>query len=509
MRALNSVKNSFVSLLMSVVTILIGLITQKIFIQVLGTEYLGLNGLFNNILSMLTIAELGIGTAIIYSLYEPLAHKEYEKIKMLLKFYKNSYRIISLIIGAIGILLIPFLPTIVGENNISENITFLYLLFLCDTIFSYWLTYKRAILQADEKTYIINIIHIFYLIFMNTVQVILLLITKNYICYLIVKIMFRIIENLVITFIANKKYPYICDKNVSALNREEKSGILKKVKGLLFHKIGGFVVNGTDNIIISTFLGIATVGLYTNYYTIIGAVGGLFSQVFSSITASVGHLLTENNKIKNFVIYKNMLFINFWIYCFSTVALLCMMEPFISIWIGSDYLLATDVLIVLCINFYFQGMRKTIGVFKDAAGIFHKDRYMPIFESCINIVVSIVFVKLFGLKGVFLGTITSTLFLYFYGYPKYVYTPLFQRSTIDYLKEHLKYFLVLVFIGIFTFEISRYFTFFSSFEQLCINALIVFFVPNILMWLFFHKKEEFQYVKYILSLLFQKNRKDA
>lgn len=214
MRSLNSVKNAVVSILMSVTTMLIGLVTQKIFINILGTEYLGLNGLLNNILSMLAIAELGIGSAIIYSLYEPIANNNKEKIKTLIQFYKKSYRIIAGIVLIIGICIIPFLNIIVGENNIQENIVLIYLLFLTDTVVSYLLTYKRSILYASQKTYIVNIVHILYLILMNTIQILVLISTRNYIFYLIIKIIFRILENIVITVIANKMYPYIKEKNI-------------------------------------------------------------------------------------------------------------------------------------------------------------------------------------------------------------------------------------------------------------------------------------------------------
>ena len=188
MRSQNSIKNTIVSMIMSIVTILIGLVTQKIFIKMLGTEYLGLNGLFTNILSMLAIAELGIGSAIIYSLYKPIAQNDKEKIKSLIEFYKKSYRAIALVVTIIGICVVPFLKIIVGETYIQENITFLYILFLFDTVVSYLLTYKRSVLYANQKTYIINIIHILYLLLMNTLQVIILITTKNYIMYLIIKI---------------------------------------------------------------------------------------------------------------------------------------------------------------------------------------------------------------------------------------------------------------------------------------------------------------------------------
>lgn len=506
MRSQNSIKNTIVSILMSIITILIGLVTQKIFIKILGTEYLGLNGLFTNILSMLAIAELGIGSAIIYSLYNPIAENDKEKIKSLIGFYKKSYRIIALIVAIIGICVVPFLEKIVGQTDIQESITFLYLLFLFDTVASYLLTYKRSILYASQKTYIINIVHILYLVLMNTLQIVMLVLTRNYIAYLVIKIIFRIIENVVITIIANKMYPYIKEKNVKEIDKQTKNSIILKVKGLIFHKIGSFVVLGSDNIIISTFLGVATVGLYSNYNTILQAVNNLFSQVFSSITASVGNLLAEKEKEKSYKIYKNMLFINSWMYSFSAIAILCLMEPFIKIWIGEQYLLSYGVLVILSINFYVQGMRKTSNTFKEAAGIFHEDRFVPIMESMINIVTSIAFLKVWGLAGVFLGTVTSSLILFLYSYPVYVYKKLFNRTYWQFLKKHSKYLIISAICGIITVVITKNIKLNNNFIQLILNGIIVVIVPNLLQYLIFRKREEFEYTKSMVINMLQKGK---
>ena len=298
MRTINSLKNSIISIIMYIVTILIGLISQKIFINILGNEYLGINSLFANIISMLSIAELGFGAAIIYNLYRPIAEDNREEIKSLIKFYKISYRIIALIVAFIGISIIPFISNIVGKINITDSIYLIYILFLTDTVVSYLLTYKRSILYADQKTYIINIVHIVYLVLMNLFQIIVLYTTKNFILYLLIKIIFRILENIIITLIANKKYSYLREKDIKDISEKTRKNIITKVKGLLFHKIGGFVVLGTDNIIISKFLGVVTVGLYSNYYMIISAVNNLFTQVFNSITATVGNLLIEKNAMQ-------------------------------------------------------------------------------------------------------------------------------------------------------------------------------------------------------------------
>ena len=509
MRSKNSIINAIIAMIMYIVTILASFLTQRIFIRTLGNEYLGLNGLFNNILSMLAVIELGFGTAVIYNLYKPIADKDEKKINALMNFYRKIYNIIAIAILVLGVCVIPFLDYIVGKVSIKENISFLFVLALIDIVASYLLTYKRSILYANQKTYIVNIIHIAYTILVNILEIIFLIETRNYVTYLIIKIIFRILENIIITIIANKMYPFIINGKKEKLDKESKSEIMKKVKGLLFHKIGGTVVFSTDNIIISKFLGVATVGLYSNYYMIINAITSLLGQVFSSIVASIGNLLLEDDKEKHYNIYKNFLLANSWLYMFCGACLLCLIEPFISLWIGEWYILEYGVLVVLVINFYIQGMRKTCSTFKDAAGIFYEDRYVPIFEAILNIVASVILIKKFGLMGVFLGTIISTAVIYLYSFPKFVYKKLFNKSYIQYLVEILKYFII-TFVTVF---ITAYLTKVidigkSNFTELIKNMIICIIVPNLIYLVIFYRTSEFKYFKEIFTRLIKERKKE-
>lgn len=507
MRANNSLKNAVVAAIMNVVTILVGFIAQKIFITTLGNEYLGINGLFSNVLSMLAVVELGFGSAIVYHLYKPIAENDEKQVNILMKFYKKTYNIIALIIFVLGICILPFIKYIIGEVTISDNLYFLFFLALIDIVASYLLTYKRSILYADQKTYITNIVHIGYVVFMNVVEILFLLAFHNYVLYLIIKIIFRILENLVITVIANKKYPFITKKIDENIDINIKNDIYKKVKGLLFHRIGGSLVLGTDNIIISRLFGVVTVGLYSNYNMVINAVTNLFGQVFSSITATVGNLLIENDKNKSYQVYKNILFVNSWIYNFAGICILCLMEPFVSIWLGNEYLLSYSVLVALVINFYIQGMRKTNSVFKEAAGIFYEDRFVPLIESFINIVASIILAKLFGLIGVFIGTILSSLALFLYSYPIFVYKKLFNRKYSEFIKEHLKYLIISVIITVITALLINCINVSNLILQLVINGLVCIIIPNIVYIAIFRKTEEFKYYFNLLKQLLGKKIK--
>lgn len=501
MRSLNSIRNIIVSMIMNIITILIGFVAQAVFVRTLGSEYLGINGLFSNILSMLGIIELGFGSAIIYHLYKPIVENDTTKIKSLMKLYKSVYRIIAVIIFILGICLLPFLKSIVGEVSIAENIYFLFTLYLLDIIASYLLTYKRSILYADQKVYITNIVHIGYLFVMNISQIIVLYLTHNFILYLIIKIVCRITENLVITLIVNKKYKYLKDKDIQPVDDETKKDIITKVKGLLFHKIGGFLVKGTDNIIISITpgLGIINVGYYSNYNLIIGAVTNLFVQAFSVLTSSVGNLLIERDKEKSYSIFKSMLLFNSWIFTFASASILCISQYFIEIWVGKEYLLSLGVLVVLVINFYVQGIRLTFNTFKEAAGIFHEDRYVPLLESTINLVASLILAYFYGLPGVFIGTIISSLALYLYSYPKFVYKKLFNKGYLQYFKELVTY-LIITFVSVLiTYFVSSVIVSTNVYINIIINVLICLIIPNLIYYFIFHRTNEFAYYKDLIS----------
>ncbi len=497
MRTKNSIKNTSVSFITNLLTIVIGLIAQAIFIKILGSEYLGINGLFSNIISMLGIVELGVGSAIIYHLYKPIAEEDIKKVKALMNFYKKCYTIIALIILTIGLMITPYLNLFIEEVTIDINISLVYILFIIEIVCSYLLSYKRSIINANQKNYLVNFIHIGYLVILNILEIIILVLTKNYYLYLGIKIGMRILENVGVTLLANKLYPYLKNNN-EKLDENTKKDIFQKVKALFFHKIGGFIVLGTDNIIISKFIGIIEVGLYSNYYMIIDAVEKLFGQVIKVITPSVGNMLVKESSEKSFEIFKRVRFLNFWIATFSGISLLVVMNSFITVWIGSKYLLATCVLIVLVLNYYAKSMRSCHMIFKEAAGIYYEDRYIPLLESVLNIVASLILLKYFGLAGIFMGTIISSLALYCISYPKYVYKKLFNRSYLNYTKETLGYLSIFLVLAVITFKISRLIVINNAFLSLIINCLIAVVIPNLVLLIIFWHTDNF---KYYLNLL--------
>lgn len=480
----------------NITAILIGLMAQKLFVDILGLEYAGLNGLFTNVITALAIVDLGIGEAVIFHLYKPLRDNDRDTVKSLMLFYRRAFHVIAAIISVIGVCLIPFLPYIAKTDNTDINLGYIYMIYLCDTVLSYFLSYKRAIIYADQKNYKISFIHMIYLIGMNTGQLAMLYFTHDYYIYLVTKLIFRVLENIAITAIANREYPFLRGEDAEPLDERIHKDIRKKTGALVFHKIGTFIVNGTDSILISVFFGLRTAGLYSNYFMVIDAATKLFNPALSALTPSVGNLLVSGNKDEAYKVFRKIRFMNFWIAAFAATSLMIMLQPFVGAWFGKKYLLSYPVIIVLSLQFFQFLMRGSYNSFQDAAGIFYENRFVPIFESVINLAASIVFLKLFGLAGVFMGTIASSMALWCFSYPKYVYTRLFGRSIRDYARETLGYLAVFVLVCGLTVGAVAGLNLISpdkGFGLVVKNLVFCAVIPNALLAAVFRKSDCFGY----------------
>ena len=443
-RTKRSFYNVVVTVTTNVVILLTAFVVQKVLISSLGADYNGINGLFTSIISMMSLTDLGIGSAIIYHLYRPAAENHYKVINALLRFYRNSYIAISGVVLVIGAVVVFFIPQLVGEVQIQDNIYFIFCLFLADCLCSYFLSYKKSLLYAYQMNYILDGIHFFYYILQNAAQVIVLLYFRSYIAFLILKIISKCIENGTISYYIRKNYSFTSDRQIYPLDKEVKYDIIKKVKGLLFHRLGSLLVTGSDSLVITSILGIFQMNLYTNYHLIIGGLTALLNKVFETLTSSVGNFLLDSSPERRREIYKNIDFLNFWFFGCCSVILYTVLQPVIILWIGEKYLLAGPTVFALTLNFYIQGMRDSVLTFKDAAGIYHQDRYMPLCEAMINIVCSVFLAHRIGMTGIFAGTILSAGVVYLYSYPRYVCGPLFDMGYGEYYGQTLHHLIFVI-----------------------------------------------------------------
>lgn len=505
-RTKNSIINSTASISNQVLTVIMDFIVKTIFINVLGSEYLGINGLFSNIITLLSLADLGIGIAIPYSLYKPLAKKDTKKIKSLMKYYSKIYTKIGIIVLVIGLSLTPFLPLLI--KNMPENIPniyLIYMLFVTHSALSYLFVYKRFLIDSDQKGYIVSTITFICSLLLNIVRVIVLLVTKNFVLYLFCSIIFIIIQNIWYSKTADKLYPYLKDNDAEPLPKKDLDEINKNIKSLFIYKIGNVIANGTDNIIISKFVGLITVGLYSNYLLIINSINNVVSQIFNAITSSIGNLIaTDNEKSKN--IYEKLNFFNFYIFSFCSICLFILINPFIYLWIGSDYMLGNIVSALLALNFYTGGMGSVTNSFRTAYGLFYIAKYRPIIMVILNIVISVILVGPFGVAGVVAGTIISRILTTAWVDPYIVYKYGFKESPKKYYLTYLYYLIIFTVSSIIIRLLTDFFVI-NSILTWILAALIVTIVYHMIIIIIFGRTEEFKYFYDKFKMIFRNFKK--
>ncbi|MDN3362359.1 hypothetical protein QU577_11390 [Priestia megaterium] len=504
MRTTNSIKNMSIGILSALVITILGFISRKVFLDSLGVEYLGINGLLTNVLSMIALIEGGIGASIIYHLYKPLADNDKPKIIAFIQLYKKAYRILALLIFILSILLYPFLNKILENNGgISHNIlTIAYFLFVCKNMISYLNAYKISLINADQKQYILTRVNIGFQVFTTLSKIIILIYTTNFILYLIIELLVFLIQTIYNGWIVERRYPYIKTKEKYNISEEEKTSLIKNVKALFFHNIGTFCVFGTDNILIASFISVVTVGFYSNYTMIIGQLGSLLSPVLDGIGSSIGNLIAKESKVKSYSIFKTVYLINFWVYSVCVIFLYVLLEPFINWWLGQGYLLDSLTFIVILFNFYITGMRGSILTFKTKAGIFVQDQYVPLVEAIINLGVSLILVQYIGLAGIFLGTTISTLSIVFWNVPRLVYKHVFQVSVWSYFIKYLLYMVLTIFTCFITVSTCNFLVVGDTLLSLVAKGILCIFIPNVLYLTIFYRSQEFQYINKIVGNLF-------
>ncbi|MED1201770.1 lipopolysaccharide biosynthesis protein [Heyndrickxia acidicola] len=503
-RTRNSVKNIYTGVSYQVFRVFLTFITRTVFIHTLATEYLGINGLFSNVLTVLSLADLGIGDAIIYSLYKPIVENDEKKVSAIMNFFRTSYRLIGICILLIGLCLAPFLDNVITTNKYIPDLTLIYILYLSNTVSTYFFAYKRSLFIAIQKTFILNNIDALTVILVNSFQLIFLVLTHNFIGYLIIQIIFSYADNIVSSIIANKKFPFLKKNKHLKLTKKEKNIIYKNVKAMMYHKVGGVVLNSTDNLVISKFINIVMVGIYSNYTMLINSVSAFSTQFFTSLTASVGNLLVVESKEKSFEVFKVMFLINFWLYSIICIFLFNLMNPFINIWIGSKYLLDERTMILIVLNFYLVGMRQTVNMFKTTKGLFYKDRYKPIIESLLNLGLSLFFVKTFGVFGVLLGTFISFMLTSFLVDPYLVYRYIFNRKLRFYFYRYFSYTFIAVLLAVSIWCIMELFPLKDIYIDFVLKFILCVFVPNIVYFILFRKLDEFVTFKNLVIMILKK-----
>lgn len=490
-RTKNATRNILFGSILKIYQIAIPFLMRTAMIYFLGIEYLGLNSLFTSILQVLNLAELGVGSAMIFSMYKPIVEDDDVTICALMNLYRTYYRIIGLVILIAGLFLVPFLPSLIKSDVPPDiDINVLYLINLFATVLTYWLfAYKNCILQAHQRNDVGNKIIIVVDTIKYILQIAVLMIFHNYYYFVIAILFTQIIANIATAYYSDKLYPQY--KPFGNISKNERQQINKRIRDLFTTKIGSVIINSADTIVISSFLGLTMLAIYQNYFYIITAVLGLLSIIFASCTAGIGNSLIVESKEKNYNDLKKLTFIIAWLTGWCTVCLLCLLQPFMEIWVGKDLMLGFFAVICLCSYFYIFEITCLLNLFKDAAGIWHEDRFRPLLTGIFNLGLNLLSINYIGIYGVILSTVISLVLM---GVPWLLYnifTVLFKRSAKYYILKLIKYLIITVIASLITFYVCTFFINFDGWAELIVKGIICCFLPNLIFFVCLRGETEF------------------
>lgn len=491
-RTKNATRNIMFNGMSQMMNMLVPFIMRSIILNFLGMEYLGLGGLFRSILSILNLAELGVGSTMVFSMYKPIAEDDTETICALMKLYRKFYRIIGLVILTIGLILTPFLPNLInGEVTADVNLYVLYFMNLGSTVLSYWLfAYKNCLLSAHQRVDIASKVTMIVHFTEYVLKILVLILFRNYYVYLAIQILSQIANNVFVALRVNKLYPYYSPRG--ELPKEKVRSIATRVRDLFTSNFSYVVSNSADTLVISSFLGIVVLAVYQNYYFIISSLKTMIEVIVGACIAGIGNSLVTESAEKNYKDFKKMTILFGWLLSVSGSMLLCMYQPFMYIWMGEESMLEFGYVICFVIYFYCIGMNKLTSMFKDAAGIWKIDKWRPLTAALVNLALNLATVNWIGLYGVLLSTVISIVFIQI----PWIFHNLFKAVfPHEHLWEYVHMFCGIVVIELICCIASWFacsFIHLGVWPSLIINAGISFVIPNIIFFAVFGRNEMFK-----------------
>ena len=490
-RTKNATRNIIFGIALKSYQIIVPFLMRTAMIYLMGVQYLGLNSLFTSILQVLNLAELGVGSAMVYSMYAPIAKDDNETICALMKLYRTYYRVIGLIIAIIGCVLTPFVPKLIsGDIPEGLNLYILYLLNLGATVLSYWLfAYKNSILQAYQRTDVVSKVTLITNTIQYILQLLILWIFKNYYLYIIVMLVTQAITNVLTAVAANILYPQFNPRGM--IPSEEKKAINRRIKDLFTSKIGSIIYDAADTIVISSFLGLTTLAVYQNYFYIMNAITGFITVAFSACTAGIGNSIVMETKEKNYSDLSKFTFIICWGAGFCAVCLLCLYQPFMELWVGKNLMLSFSAVVCFVVYFFVRQLNSLLNTYKDASGMWHEDRFRPLVAALTNLALNLILVQFIGVYGILISTVLAILCVGMPWLLHNLFTVIFEKKHLfDYLKK-LLYYCVIVFISCVgtCFVCSKVNS--GLIATLVIRGVICVVLPNLIYLMVYHNKREY------------------
>ena len=494
-------KNVVSSVMQNVVGICVSFFSRVIFVRVLDESYLGINGLFLNILNILSLADLGMATVMMFRLYRPIAEGDTKKISALVSFFRRIYLGIALIVFLAGIALIPFLRAIV---NLKQPVPFLegyYLLSLLNVVISYLFVYRTTLILADQKAYVLNWQTVIFKVVTFIVQGLVLILAQNYFAYLAAAVILSFISNVCQNIIALKLYPYL-KGGANKLEAGERRQIFQDVKATFLYRVSGIVQSNTDNILISIFVGTVSVGFYSNYAMVVTQVSGIITLVFNSVKASVGSLIMgqDTDPEERFFLFRVIELIDFWITGFCSVCFIALFQEFIDLFFGEKFVLDMMAVIAIVLNFYTNNIRQSIWIFRETTGLFQETKYITAVTAAFNLVLSLLFGYVWGMEGILMATVLARMLYAWWKEPMVLFRAFFKRSVASYLISYFKNALLCAAMCAGVYFLCGWASLENDYLEFGVHMLICCIVPNVIFLCVFWRRNEFQYVKKRLGL---------
>ena len=496
-RTTNATRNIIFGTIQRIYSLAVPFLMRTLMIYFMGVQYLGLSSLFSSILQVLNLAELGVGSAMVFSMYRAIAEDDTQKICALMRIYKIYYRVIGGVIAICGCVLLPFIPNFIADESLASlpteiNVYVLYVLSLSATVLTYWLfAYKNCLLNAYQRTDITSKISLVITTLQYGLQILAICLFHNYYIYLIFALLTQILNNIVTAFVVNRMFPAY--HAMGKMPKEEVKIINRRIRDLFTSKIGGVIVNSADTLVISAFLGLTSLAIYQNYYYIVTSIIGIVNIINTACTAGIGNSMVLESREKNYNDLRKYTFLMAWITGFCTVCLLCLFQPFMKIWVGSQLMLDFTAVIFFCIYYYVYQITQMLCVYKDASGMWHEDRFRPLVVALANLVLNLILVQFWGLNGVLFSTFITFLLIGIPWLLLNLFTVVLDRKFIkEYSFDLLLYTVVSIIACTVTYLICIVIPLQNDWAVFFVRLAICIIVPNILFFLVYFKRKEFK-----------------
>lgn len=495
-RIKNTKRNLIYTIIFQVIRLAFIFLNRIVFVNKLGAVYLGINGLFTNLLGFFSLADLGLTTTMMYSLYKPLAEKDEKKIAQYLQYFKKLYNYIALSIFIIGIIFIPFLKYLVNLPEDIPHIYLYYILILLNSVISYLFVYKTTLLSADQKMYVINKYDTIFQFILFILQILVLLLTGSFVLYLIVNIFCTFFSNLLKVQATKKIYPHLSKfKDKKNISKKERKKIFENLSSLFLYKIGGVIQTNTDSVLISIFVGTVTLGYYSNYSTIILSVTAFLTMIFTALKSSVGNYVVKKEVDDQFNMFNILEVYNFWLVGFCSICFLILIPDFIKICFGDEYVLSNGLLICAVLNFYTSNIRQVLWIYRETTAIFKKTKYVTLVTAIINVFLSIILGKFLGLIGIVAATIISRMIYAWWKEPQVLFNDYFKKNSVSYILNYIKRLILISIMYIFILTVCDNIIISNIYFSFILKGILCTIISGMIFLIIYRKSNAFNFLK--------------